>query len=419
MQKASVVITTYNRRKLFEECLNSILNQTYQNIEIVVVNDGEQKVSVPEGVKLIEQEHGGIAKAYNTGVKNATGDYIIFANDDDFAEPTLVEEYVNFIKKNPCQAVSSNYNLLENNGNFISVVKSHSLLKKDYQSLLDKRQIPFSFTIWDKKIFNKLKLDETLETAVDWEFKLEFIESGYKALYIDKTLFSVRQGLLGKKEHYKHRNRCLHLIKERRNPNNKLVSACLVTYNRIDDIKNVVAHLKRIPFIDDIVIWNNGDKIRINNVKIIQSDNSKMVYGRYLATEYARHDIIYTQDDDILIKNIPEIYKVFNGEQMAIGMKEGAIKRYGELKYGNGQVALVGHGAFYKKEWLKVLDKCEKDKAFYRDVDRMFTLLMNRPHNIIISETEDLPSWRTSGLEYQENHWELSLKAIGKASKLL
>lgn len=81
----SVIMPTYNRKNI-EKAIFSILNQTYQNFEIIVVNDGGKKPTMPEGqrIKYIEIEHKGLSGALNEGLRQAKGKYIAFLDDDDF-----------------------------------------------------------------------------------------------------------------------------------------------------------------------------------------------------------------------------------------------------------------------------------------------------------------------------------------------
>jgi hypothetical protein len=88
------------------------------------------------------------------------------------------------------------------------------------------------------------------------------------------------------------------------------VSACLVSWKRPDNVRAIVAHLRAQPIIDDIVIWNNAPEnlaIAEQDVTVIQSERNLITLGRYRAVAHARHDAIYTQDDDCLVYNIDEL----------------------------------------------------------------------------------------------------------------
>ena len=98
--KISVIIPAYNAEKYIEESLNSILKQTYTNLEIVVVNDGSQDetkrildryVQAHENIKVIHTENRGVSAARNTGLDSAGGDYIMFLDADDFLVKNAIE----------------------------------------------------------------------------------------------------------------------------------------------------------------------------------------------------------------------------------------------------------------------------------------------------------------------------------------
>lgn len=97
--KFSIIIPIYNVEKYLEKCLNSILNQSYKNFEIIAINDGSKdsskeilnKYKNNENIKIINQENKGLSAARNEGLKHVTGDYILFVDSDDFIEKDLLK----------------------------------------------------------------------------------------------------------------------------------------------------------------------------------------------------------------------------------------------------------------------------------------------------------------------------------------
>lgn len=99
----SIIVPVYNSEKYIDRCLDSILNQTYKDLEIVLVNDGsnDQSLKILENyalrdtrIKVVNQENKGVAAARNTGLDNATGDYILYVDSDDWIENNMVERMV-------------------------------------------------------------------------------------------------------------------------------------------------------------------------------------------------------------------------------------------------------------------------------------------------------------------------------------
>ena len=114
MKKVSIIIPAYNAGKTIKKCLDSICNQTYKNIEIIVINDGsndntEDVVKSINNDKIIyfKKENGGVSSARNLGLDNATGDYIFFIDSDDYVNETYVENLVKNIKENDSFCLAS------------------------------------------------------------------------------------------------------------------------------------------------------------------------------------------------------------------------------------------------------------------------------------------------------------------------
>lgn len=113
----SVVIPLYNKKESIAHTLECVLKQTYQDFEVVVVDDGstDGSAEIVEGVndgriRLIRQENGGVSAARNRGIKEAKSEYIAFLDADDEWKPDHLETLVGLIEKYPqCGAYSTNY----------------------------------------------------------------------------------------------------------------------------------------------------------------------------------------------------------------------------------------------------------------------------------------------------------------------
>lgn len=128
MKKVSFIVPVYNTEKYLEKCLESIINQTYNNIEIVIVNDGSTDNSINiikkyaekfKFIKFFTKQNGGLSDARNYGVKKATGDYIIFVDSDDYIEENLINHCLKYILESydlikfKAQKVDEDYNFIE------------------------------------------------------------------------------------------------------------------------------------------------------------------------------------------------------------------------------------------------------------------------------------------------------------------
>lgn len=107
MEKVSIIVPVYNNVASIRQCLDSILNQTYPNIEIIIIddgsNDGSEKICDEyarqyEKVKVVHKNNGGVSSARNLGLENATGSYIGFVDSDDYIENIMYQKLIEEIK---------------------------------------------------------------------------------------------------------------------------------------------------------------------------------------------------------------------------------------------------------------------------------------------------------------------------------
>ncbi len=108
MAKVSVIVPVYNVEKYLEECIESLINQTLTDIEIICINDGstdnslkilEELQKKDNRIKIINQKNSGVSSARNNGIENATGEYIGFVDSDDWIDSDYYEKLYNTAKK--------------------------------------------------------------------------------------------------------------------------------------------------------------------------------------------------------------------------------------------------------------------------------------------------------------------------------
>ena len=208
------------------------------------------------------------------------------------------------------------------------------------------------------------------------------------------------------------------------------ISACLVSWKRPENVRRIVDQLLDEPLIDDIVIWNNNPNLPLSftdpRVSVIQSDRNRVTYGRYLAARQAKHDVIYTQDDDCLVHNLAELHETFrlDGSRIVHGLKLGHLIDNPRNLFGSAHMALVGWGALFRREWVDTLDayieRFGEDELLDRKADRIFSVLLNRRHRPIPAAVTDLAG--TDGpeaLSVRDDHMRLTAEAIERCLPLL
>ena len=118
MEKVSIIIPVYNVEKYLPKCLESVIGQTYADLEIICIDDGTPDMSAAvilsyaedDGrIRLISQENQGLSEARNTGINAATGKYIVFLDGDDWIDPETIETAVNKAEENNTDVVMWGY----------------------------------------------------------------------------------------------------------------------------------------------------------------------------------------------------------------------------------------------------------------------------------------------------------------------
>ena len=186
--RVSVVIPVYNVERFLNEFVDSFLNQTYSDFEIILVDDGstdgsgklcDDYLSVDNRIKVIHRENGGLSAARNTGMDAATGDYIYFLDSDDYIESVTFEHLVHTAKTDDADIVFFDgyifYTDCEDDGNTYGYTR-----KKHYQ------------TDTGKTVLEELLINEEYRTAVPLTF--------YKAHYLQKSIIRFYEGILHEDE---------------------------------------------------------------------------------------------------------------------------------------------------------------------------------------------------------------------------
>ena len=135
----SVVVPVYCVEEWLEGCIESILRQTYTNIELILVDDGspdrcgeicDEYARIDKRVKVVHKENGGASSARNTGIDMATGEYLVFVDSDDILTETCIETLYSGIQNNGYQyvagALSQNKKIKSGKGLLLILIKIRS-----------------------------------------------------------------------------------------------------------------------------------------------------------------------------------------------------------------------------------------------------------------------------------------------------
>ena len=161
--KISIIVPVYKVEQYLRQCIESIINQTYQNLEIILVDDGspdscpavcDEYAALDKRIKVIHKKNGGLSDARNAGLEIATGDYIGFVDSDDWISRTMYEELINVSIEYGVDISCCGYNRIDNN----SVLESKLFSDKRKVSSLDLLRDIFcrngdNVVVWNK-IYN-------------------------------------------------------------------------------------------------------------------------------------------------------------------------------------------------------------------------------------------------------------------------
>ena len=200
----SIIIPVYNAEKYLNECLNSILKQSYINYEVVMINDGSRDKSkqicekfcrINSRFKLISQKNSGVSKARNVGIRNSTGEIIMFVDSDDFLKKDSVQTIVENIRNYDllCFGYSEFYKdrkkaiLYDGNLDDKNIFKKNVFMSKAIGGYLCNKAFKKSIIIK-----NNLLLDEKLHYCEDLVFVVEYLKYCEKVHYLNKPLYMYR-----------------------------------------------------------------------------------------------------------------------------------------------------------------------------------------------------------------------------------
>ena len=197
--KISVIVPVYNVEKYIAKCLDSLVNQTLDDVEIIVVNDGSldesQKIidkyikKYPQKIKSVIKKNGGQGSARNFGLKYATGEYIAYVDSDDWVELDMFEKMYNNAQKNNSDIVVC--------GNKV-ISMDNSVLKIEPAIYFDDVKLNILFgkmAVWNKIYKREIISKKNIEFRhkvwyEDIDFTTKLIFNNYKISFIDEPLYN-------------------------------------------------------------------------------------------------------------------------------------------------------------------------------------------------------------------------------------
>ena len=191
----SLIVPIYNVEKFLPSCIESIMRQTYKNIEIILVDDGspdscpqicDEYAEKDERIRVIHQKNKGLSGARNTGIANAQGEYLVFVDSDDTVEPTMVEDLYTYATENDCAIVACGRNYVFEDGQVICKITDETSKVYNFEDAMHEMN---TFTLFDMSAWAKIYKKELFESIRFPEGKLS------EDYYIAYKLFDMAQSI--------------------------------------------------------------------------------------------------------------------------------------------------------------------------------------------------------------------------------
>ena len=196
----SVIMPYYNKKNYFLESINSVLNQTYQNLEVIIIYDDHNKndlkyiencIKNDWRVKLVcNDKNRGVAYSRNKAISISQGEYIAFLDCDDYWKTNKIEEQMNFMLTHNYDFSHTTYQVINLNNKIVSTIKARKILK--YKELLKSCDIGLSSVILKRKLLNEIKFPE-LKTKEDFVLWLRLAKKSVNIFGLNKSLMFWRQ----------------------------------------------------------------------------------------------------------------------------------------------------------------------------------------------------------------------------------
>lgn len=294
--KVSIIVPVYNSERTLTRCLDSILKQSYNNIEIICVNDGSTDSSInilkeyakkDKRIIVVNQKNNkGVAYTKNHGIKKATGKLICFVDSDDYIEDKMIEKMYLFLSEKRLDIVKCNYtNYIDGKKHNIKLSYNNKTVlksKKDKEEFINKLisgEIPGYLQLimfrHDLIVNNKIYIKEDLNFLEDLLFYMMLIKSSDKIGILNEPLYNYinnKNGLTFSLKEEKIRSRINGIVC----CNSEIKSMKILNKNQKQILDTRTAYMLIHSFMELYIIKNRNIKKYINdNIEIFENANEQ------------------------------------------------------------------------------------------------------------------------------------------------
>jgi glycosyltransferase involved in cell wall biosynthesis len=314
----SIIIPVYNSKKYILKCLNSVINQTYKNIEVILIDDGstDETVKIIENaykydnrVKIYNQKNSGPSSARNNGISKAKGEYIFFIDSDDYIDKYVIENLISHYKEDYLNGV--NYKII-NNEKIKKIVRDDCIIDQMYEKIVDGSIGGFIWGyIFEREKIKSIKFDSEINYMEDMIFLLEYCKQVNGVHYNKNSFYNY---LLNEASISHSSDNILKNIKAINYVIKKIKSYFF--YNKLEISNSNLIKIK-IRLIDSEI----GKITKVNDIKVIKGNSEfKIIMEKLLAetdnlylSTYIKMFLIKTNIPVYIYINIRKLLKKIKG----------------------------------------------------------------------------------------------------------
>lgn len=211
MDKISVIIPIYNSEKYIETCVKSLKKQTYDNLEILLIDDGSKETCVElcrkiceedDRFKLFSQKNQGVSVARNSGLKHATGKYVCFLDSDDAIHPLLIEEMIKHLEKTKAEMAVCGYAILDENGYIAETENASVMDERPDWVFLDRKKTEEAFhstktnlyhaiggKMIRRDVIDEIRFKQDVSLGEDTLFIYDVVSAGISSIYTESNWY--------------------------------------------------------------------------------------------------------------------------------------------------------------------------------------------------------------------------------------
>jgi len=346
----SVIVPVYNAEKFLKRSIESVINQSYNNLELILVNDGsndksevicEQYALLDRRIKVITQKNKGPAAARNTGVSNASGECIFFLDADDFIATRTLEILISEYSAHQPDLVMSNFCKLESNG---KIVNQNATFTPDGKPFIDKIKI-LSKTDIVEYVRHSLKHPSNHLISYCWArlYKLSVIKNNNIVAKEDMCLF---EDFVFNLEYLKHSDKIIFvnepLYTYTRPSNHMTASMAIINSDSLSHDMNVFK-IKMVEFLksEDArkeighALFHHGIIYMIRSCRQIDQDTKGMIYdeiNKIINAPIFVESLKYYSPQKGNSRILPLLARIKLVNLIMIYCRYKANKRYGKIK---------------------------------------------------------------------------------------